>query len=142
MTNLADLVENDIANYWLSSSAMVFTRPTIWHASLHNAAGQSSAETNAAFTATEFASSVGAYARVQITSWSSNGSGAVANNASASFPLATAAWGSANALGIWGGGTTLPGSGNLIFWVNITQVAVSSNDTVTIGASAITLTIT
>jgi hypothetical protein len=66
----------------------------------------------------------------------------IATNASTTFPLAALTWGTITHIAVYSNGSTTRGTGELVFWVDITDVPVAANDTVTIAAAAITMTIT
>lgn len=82
----------------------------------------------------------GSYARVAVTNNLTNfpaaSSGVKQNASSITWPVATAAWGTAVAVGIYDAAS----GGNLLFWTTITNKVIDTNDTVSIPANNLTIT--
>ena len=146
--NLGDVLEEQILRYYFGGTvaavSTTMTKPTAWFVSLHTAAGGTSTESNASWTATELSNMTGAssYSRaaIQLTSISTGGiSGAVGSFSSTTFLQAQANWGTVTHLGVWDA-SAITSSSNVLFWIPLSaSVVVNSLDTVTVGNAAITL---
>jgi hypothetical protein len=124
--SMSDYLENKILEHSLGKTA--YTMPTAYVA-LYTAAPTDAGG------GTEV--SGGSYSRQTVT-WGAASGGSITNSAAINFPVATAAWGTIVAVGIFDASTT----GNLLWWGTLsTSKAISTNDQFVISASNLTITL-
>jgi len=149
VANLSDALEASILQNFLTSTAVasqtITAKPTTWCIGLHTA-GDTSAETNANWTATELLTTgagVGSnYTRIPTTFaiTTTGGINIVGNTVSASWT----SWGlstynpTITHIAIWDSVTV--NGGNMLFWVDTNNITPSQTDVITINTGQITLT--
>lgn len=145
--NLGDILEEQILRYYFGGTvaavSTTMTKPTAWFVSLHTAAGGTSVESNASWTATELSNMTGAssYSRaaIQMTTITTGGGSVIGSFSSTTFLQAQANWGTVTHLGVWDA-SAITSTSNVLFWIPLSaSVTVNSLDTVTVGNGAITL---
>jgi len=129
MANMSDYLEVKLLNLTLNGTSFSGKdNPTI---SLHTA------DPTDAGTGTEV--SGGSYARVAASFPAASGtSGAVASNADATFPTATASWGTVGWIGLWDAGS----NGNMLYHTALDAAkTIDSGDVFKITAGNLTVTL-
>lgn len=121
---LSNYAENLLLKWLLTTGSV--TRPTAWYIALHTA------DPTDAGTGTEV--SGGSYTRMAAT-FGEPASGTTANNATITFPTASASWGTLTHLSIWDAST----AGNMLMSAPLTaSAAIGSGTTYSLTAGNIT----
>jgi hypothetical protein len=136
--NLPDAMEKALADYYLKtagSTAMTqITSSSIW-------AGLCST-TPTETTTNEVTTGLNGYARAQVifVTAASGDAGCLGPSAAVSFPSASGSWGTINGYGLFPYSTGSSGVSAYLAWGVVSPtVAVTTNDTVSFAASALTL---